>query len=267
MIFLAVVLDIIFILFSLKYVWWYRNKDMSKTRIMMYHMISEQLPQQKKSGLRVSPLMFERHLEYFSNNGWKFIKMSELDDYAEENKIVAITFDDGYLDNYTKALPLLKKYNACATLYLVIDRHQNDWSVKKNIKHNSGVLAAEKKLSNEHVQDMLDSGVFELGGHTITHPYLPNTSLKDKQHEMFECKKILETQFKTNISSFAYPFGIYDDEDVNIIKNCNYSSAVTTDEGVVDNKSMFELKRIKASGKDNFFAFKLRVLKGFRGFI
>jgi peptidoglycan/xylan/chitin deacetylase (PgdA/CDA1 family) len=180
MIFLAVILDIIFILFSLKYVWWYRTKDMKKTRIMMYHMISEQIPQQKKSGLRVSSSMFEKHLEYFSNNGWKFIKMSELDNYAEENKIVAITFDDGYLDNYTKALPLLKKYNACATLYLVIDRHQNDWSVKKNIKHNSGVLAAEEKLSNEHVQEMVDSDVFELGGHTITHPYLPNTLLKDK---------------------------------------------------------------------------------------
>jgi hypothetical protein len=78
---------------------------------------------------------------------------------------------------------------------------------------------------------------------------------------------MLETKFKTKISSFAYPFGIYDNEDVNIIKKGNYSSAVTTYEGVVDNNSAFELKRIKASGKDNFFAFKLRVLKGFRGFI
>jgi hypothetical protein len=42
---------------------------------------------------------------------------------------------------------------------------------------------------------------------------------------------------------------------------------VTTDEGVADNNSLFQLKRIKASGKDNFFAFKLRVNKGFRGFI
>ena len=51
------------------------------------------------------------------------------------SRAVVITFDDGYLDNYTKALPLLQKYNACATLYLVIDRHNNDWSIKKNPKH------------------------------------------------------------------------------------------------------------------------------------
>jgi len=267
MIIIAIILDIFIILFSLKYVWWYPNLNKNKTRIMMYHMISDQLDGKKKSGLRVSPEMFEKHLKYFSDNGWKFIKMSELEDYANVPKVVAITFDDGYLDNYTHAMPLLKKYNACATLYLVIDRHNNDWSVKKNPKHNSGVLAEEKKLSDSNIQEMLDSGLFELGGHTITHPYLPNTSLKDKEFEMLECKKILEETFNTKVESFAYPFGIYNKEDVDIIRNSSYDSAVTTKEGTSDLKSKYELKRIKASGKDNFFAFKLRVQKGFRGFI
>ena len=264
---IAIILDLLIILFSLKYAWWYTKADMNKTRIMMYHMISRQQNKGKKSGLRVSPEMFERQLKYFKDNGWKFIKMSELQDYKNENKVVAITFDDGYLDNYTQALPLLKKYEACATLYLVIDRHQNDWSVKKNPKHNSGVLANEEKLSDDHIKEMLDSGVFELGGHTITHPYLPNTSTEDKKYEMIECKNILEATFNAKVSSFAYPFGIYNAEDVEIIKASNFESAVTTDEGVANANRPFELKRIKASGKDNFFAFKLRVQKGFRGFI
>ena len=193
--------------------------------------------------------------------------MSELDQFENDSKIVAITFDDGYLDNYTKALPLLKKYNACATLYLVIDRHNNDWSVKKNPKHDSGVLASEEKLSDQQIQEMLDSGVFELGGHTISHPYLPNITIDVKKHEILECKNILENTFNTSVTSFAYPFGVYSDEDINIIEESSYRSAVITDEGVADTNSIYELKRIKASGKDNFFAFKLRVLKGFRGYI
>ena len=95
MIFLAVILDIIFILFSLNYVWWYRTKDMKKTRIMMYHMISEQIPQQKKSGLRVSSSMFEKHLEYFSNNGWKFIKMSEIkEEFSSHSFFLIIWLSD-----------------------------------------------------------------------------------------------------------------------------------------------------------------------------
>jgi len=267
MIVLAIVIDVVLILLSLKYVWWYPNVNLNKTRIMMYHMIADQLPNEKKSGLRVSPEMFEKHLEYFSDNGWRFIKMSELDKFKNDSKIVAITFDDGYLDNYTKALPLLKKYNACATLYLVIDRHNNDWSIKKNPKHDSGVLASEEKLSDQQIQEMLDSGVFELGGHTISHPYLPHISIDVKKHEMLECKNILESTFNTKVSSFAYPFGIYNAEDIEIIETSNFESAVTTDEGVVNSNKPFELKRIKASGKDNFFAFKLRVQKGFRGFI
>ena len=84
---------------------------------------------------------------------------------------------------------------------------------------------------------------------------------------MIECKNILETTFNTKVSSFAYPFGIYNAEDVEIIKTSYYESAVTTDEGAANTNTPYELKRIKASGKDNFFAFKIRVQKGFRGFI
>ena len=75
---IAIIVDLLIILFSLKYAWWYPKANMNKTRIMMYHMISDQLPGSKKSGLRVSPTMFEKHLQYFYSNGWKFIKMSEL---------------------------------------------------------------------------------------------------------------------------------------------------------------------------------------------
>jgi len=267
MIYTLIAIDVLLILFSLKYVWWYPREDLKKTRIMMYHMISKQLPKTKKSGLRVSPEMFERHLKYFSDNNWSFIKMSELLEHDTQEKVVAITFDDGYEDNYSEAFPLLKKYNACATLYLVIDRHQNDWSAKKNPKHNKGDLAKKSKLSDEQVQEMVTSGIFELGGHTYSHPFLPNLSAEDKKHEMISSKSFLETKFNTNISSFAYPFGIYSSADVDIIKASNFISAVTTNEGVASSDSIYELKRIKASGKDNFLTFKLRVLKGFRGFI
>ena len=267
MIFLAIIIDIFLILISLKYAWWYPSINTNKTRIMMYHMISNQIIGSKKSGLRVSEEMFEKHLRYFVKNNWKFIKMSDLNKYADDEKVVAITFDDGYLDNYKTAFPLLKKYNACATLFLVIDRHDNDWSVKKNSKHNTGILAKEEKLSDMQIQEMIDSNIFELGGHTITHPFLPNLTKDEKENEMISCKNILEEKFDTKITSFAYPFGIYSEEDINIIRNSSFESAVTTNEGVASMDSIYELKRIKASGKDNFYAFKLRLLKGFRGFI
>jgi hypothetical protein len=61
-------LVIIFLLFSLKFAWWLPSQSLSKTRIMMYHMIAQQIPSKKRSGLRVSPVMFEKQLKWFSDN-------------------------------------------------------------------------------------------------------------------------------------------------------------------------------------------------------
>lgn len=58
-------------------------------------------------------------------------------------KTVAITFDDGYLDNLENAYPILEKYQAKATIYVVVDRHDRDWSTYKKAHHNSGELARE----------------------------------------------------------------------------------------------------------------------------
>jgi len=212
--------------------------------------------------------MFERQIAWLKANDWTFIKASELlTEKAQGDKRVAITFDDGYEDNYSQALPILKKYDACATLYLVTDRHERDWSVSKNAKHNSGDLMREAKLSDAQVVEMLTSNVFELGGHTLTHCHLPSVDVGTKTFEINECKKVLSETFATQVTSFAYPFGHYGDDDVKLCEAADFSTAVTTDEGIDTQSNAFRLKRIKVSGKDNFFAFKTRLRIGFRGHI
>ena len=259
---------IVFILLSLKYCWWRPTVGLEHPRILMYHMISGSLSKQKHRGLRVSPEMFERQVAWLKASDWTFIKASELfTEKAQGDKRVAITFDDGYEYNYSQALPILKKYDACATLYLVTDRHERDWSVNKNAKHNSGDLMREAKLSDKQVAEMLASGVFELGGHTLTHCHLPSIDLATKTFEINECKKVLNATFATQVTSFAYPFGHYSDEDIKLCEAADFNTAVTTDEGIDTQPNAFRLKRVKVSGKDNFFAFKTRMRIGFRGHI
>ena len=89
----------------------------------------------------------------------------------------------------------------------------------------------------------------------------------EKFDEINNCKDVLEQKFNTKVYSFAYPFGIFEDEDIKIVTSSDFNSAVSTNEGIVSLKNIYNLKRIKASGKDNFFAFKIRIMKGFRGFI
>jgi len=164
----------------------------------------------------VSPALFERQVCWLSENSWNFVTMSELVNQPAREKVVAITFDDGFEDNYLNAFPILKKYHAKATLYLVVDRHDRDWSVSKKSHHNTGELKNETKLSDVQIREMLESGVFELGGHTSTHANLASLDEEGKHKEIAESKAHLESLFSCRISSFAYPFGIYQQEDVHL---------------------------------------------------
>ena len=265
----SLLLLVVFAWFSFRYAWWARPVSYKHPRILMYHMISEPRVGARFNGLRVSPGMFEKQLQWLSQEGWTFVTMHELASNANDlpEKTVAITFDDGFEDNYTNALPLLKKYNAKATLYLELDRHDNDWSSKKKSHHDSGELAAETKLSDEQVFELINSKVFEIGGHTQTHANLSSLNKNEKIAEICEAKVMLENRFDIKVGSFAYPFGIYADDDILLAEQAGYDSAVIAKGGVetdfCENKMV--ASRVKISGKDGFFAFKLRMKTGQRG--
>ena len=257
--------------FSLRYAWWRSAVSYRNPRILMYHMIKDPVSRARYNGLRVSPAMFERQLSWLRDNGWTSFTVNELvrnrDNLPE--KAVAITFDDGFEDNYTNAFPLLKKYTFKATLFLVGDRHHRDWSVEKKQHHNSGELTLEPKLSDAQVTEMLASGLVELGGHTQTHANFATISKDQKRAEIFQSKRDFEKQFAVNVDSFAYPFGIYLDSDTQLVADAGYTSAVTTKSGIdsFSKAEMFQLRRVKISGKDNFLAFILRMKGGKRGWL
>ncbi|KXS54653.1 MAG: polysaccharide deacetylase [Marinobacter sp. T13-3] len=259
---------VVLVAFSKRYAWWRPAVGLEHPRILMYHMVSEHQPGAKFNKLRVKPGAFEWQIRWLKQNGWHFALMSEL---AEPEKLppktVFLTFDDGFADNYHQAHPVLQKYGARATLYLVVDRFDRDWSTAKKAHHNSGELMREPKLSDEQVGEMLSSGCWELGGHTLTHANLARLDEQQKFAEIKGCREQLEGSFGVSVSSFAYPFGIYDETDVSLADRAGFASAVTTVEGIDTDlpAKRFELHRVKVSGKDNRLAFRLRMRTGRRG--
>ncbi len=258
-----------FLAFSCRYAWWRRTIDFSRPRILMYHMIRSQLPGGRFNKLRVAPKAFERQLQHLRADGWRFAFLSELGEFQDEGqeKVVVLTFDDGFRDNYLSAHPLLEKYGAKATLFLVVDRFDRDWSTTKKAHHDSGELMREDKLTDAQIAAMLDSGVWELGAHTLTHALLPSLDDAERQREVGGAKTMIEERFGTSVASFAYPFGIYGTEDVAAASEAGYRFAVTTDAGISADPQAesLALKRIKVSGKDGPFAFRLRLRTGRRG--
>jgi len=254
------------VLLSLKISWWRSTVDVKFPRILMYHMVSRRVPGAKFNKLRVSPERFEQQIQWLVKNGWNFEFLSDVLSGSEiKPKTVCLTFDDGFQDNYTYVHPILSKYNAKATLYLVVDRFNNDWSTAKKAHHNSGELMLEPKLSDSEVSQMLGSGIWELGGHSVTHANLSSLDNDQKISEISNCKKILESVFKAEVKTFAYPFGIFDSQDAAIVENNKFIGAVTTEQGIsTDNESKFKLKRLKVSGKDLLPQFINRLRTGKR---
>ncbi len=255
--------------FSFRYAWWRPAVDERHPRILMYHMVSPHRPGARFNGLRVTPQRFEQQLRWLRDRGWTSYTISELMALGDRlpAKAVVITFDDGFADNCLQALPLLQRYQTKATLYLVADRHDRDWSVNKKAHHDSGELRTEPKLSDEQVRQMLASGLVELGSHTLTHPNFLRLSRDERGQELRASKAELEQRFAVPVNSFAYPFGLFQTEDPLLVQAAGYTSAVTTEAGIEIEfaRRLFRLRRVKISGKDNLLAFSMRMRGGRRG--
>ncbi len=255
--------------FSIRYAWWKSAVDYTYPRILMYHMIRDAMPGKKFNSLRVTPEAFEKQIGYLHAKRWHSYTMSEAVVQKETlpAKSVVITFDDGYQDNLTHALPILKKYGFKATIYLVNDRHDRDWSGYRKAKNEGAGLKEEPKLSDDEVRELLQSGLIEIGAHTLTHANLKSLDETQSREEICHSKQQIEKKFQTVCNSFAYPFGLYDAKDEHSVAECGYTNAVTTEAGIADLRrcDLFKIPRVTVSGKDTFFAFVLKLRTGKRG--
>lgn len=257
----------ILLVLSYKYAWWKPAVDWKRPRVLMYHMVREHFDGAKFNKLRVKPSEFEKQVAWMKKEGFHFVTMQELvENWGQHpKKTVAITFDDGYFDNLENAYPILEKYQAKATIYVVVDRHDRDWSTYKKAHHNSGELAREPKLNDEQVKFLSNSGLIEIGSHTMTHANLAKLDDTECLDELTQSKQSLESLIHRSVNSFAYPFGIYSARDVRLAQQVGYTNAVTTREGVDGTMPDFmQLQRIKISGKDSLFTVKLRIKLGKR---
>ncbi len=123
----------------------------------------------------------------------------------------------------------------------------------------------EPKLNDLEVKQLVESGLIEIGSHTLTHANLNKLDDESCLKELTDSKQQLEELTGRTVTSFAYPFGIYSDRDVKFVKQAGYLNAVTTSEGIDGIQPDFmQLQRIKVSGKDSLFAVKLRLKLGKR---
>jgi len=113
--------------------------------------------------------------------------------------IVSLAFDDGFLSTFTKAYPILDRYNLSATAFIVTDR-----------------IGLKDYMSFKELRNLATSG-WEIGSHSVTHPKLTELSFPCIFGELYLSKKIL-TMAGFNVKSFAVPGGDANREIWNCIK-------------------------------------------------
>lgn len=243
---------------SHRYPWWRRALPYKHPRILMYHMIDDRPATGPAPNLAVSPGQFAKQVRWLRRAGWHFATVSELNT-GVPRKSVAITFDDGYADNLHHALPILQANEAKATVYLIADRAQPLAA--------GGDAAGEPfapLLRDDQVRTLLDSGVIELGAHTVHHVDLTALSTPAAEREIIDAKQHLEQTFGCAVTSFAYPLGRHDERLAGVVADAGYTTAVTTKSGVVDDwqPQRLRLPRIRISGSDDFWNFRIRLKIG-----
>lgn len=210
--------------------------------ILVYHHIGLP-PKNADSATKsffIEPGWFEKHLQYLRENNFQTIHFADVAAYFENGtplpidagkRPAMINFDDAYKSVFDAALPLLKKYNMTATVF-----------VPANLVDHRAYLTWEQ------LEELRAEGI-EIGSHSLWHPYL--TRSKKARAEIFESKKILEEKFGTEIQIFAYPFGDFNDEIEKLVREADYSLARSftqpknPDENIITRENRFRIPVVR----------------------
>ncbi len=211
--------------------------------ILMYHQI-ETAP--RKGGvfrsLCVSPRDFARQMAFLNLLGYRGLSMSALVPYLQGErmgKVVGITFDDGYLNNLTNALPVLGRHGFSSTCYAVSQQvgKSNEWDREVGISQTP-------LMDVGHLRQWLAGGQ-EVGAHTRHHVRLTQVDLATCREEISLCKLELEAMTDSPVRHFCYPYGDYTPDHVAIARAAGFESVTTTQRGRCQHREdTMELPRV-----------------------
>lgn len=189
--------------------------------------------------ITVSPSNFKEQMRYLKDAGFEVISLKDLLLGFEgkkklSEKSVILTFDDGYRDYYDYAFPILLEFNLSSINFIILNS-----------------LDMDDNLTIPQVREMLNSGLFEVGAHGVSHAKLTGMALDKMEREVVDSKAALERKLKTNIDFFAYPGGFLNDQVEDAVNKAHYLGSVSTLGGINHTVGeRYRLKRVKVGNWD-----------------
>lgn len=188
-----------------------------KVPVIFYHHI-EPIGQAKKEGhdkLTVDVNYFDKQMRYLVEHGYRSITAEELANaivgHNNLGKVVVVTLDDGYMDTYTYAYPIAKKYGIILNLMIP-----------------TGLLNNPGYMSWDNLKEMVNSGTVFAYDHTWSHYSLPRGDEKKIEMEVLTAKNQLEQNLGKTVKIFTYPYGSSDQKTVNVLKKNGFIASFST---------------------------------------
>ena len=221
--------------------------------ILMYHSISDSRDS-SVNHWSVSVKNFRSHVRILKSKGWTTVCVKNLiQAYSLPQRTVAITFDDGYADNFEHAFRVLSEFGMRATWFVV----SNDIGTQASWKDNDNLK--QRMLNLKQLKEMINAGM-EIGAHTRTHARLTELSPAEIKEEVAGSKKDLEDMLGVQITSFAYPYGLFNDECVETVRKAGFTIACTTRTGWFGSEpDLLRVRRVSVFYEDNLSVFARKI--------
>ena len=156
------------------------------------------------------------------------VSLATLAVMREQNKIppktVCVTLDDGFMDSYTSAFPVLMKFQIPASIF--IETANIGFESK-----NQGAMFS--MMGERELKELHDSGLVSIESHTVHHPRITKISEEEVYHEVWEAKVYIERLLNKTCEHFAYPFGMHNESVRRATFKAGIRHAYTTQEGLV----------------------------------
>ena len=207
--------------------------------ILMYHRVVPRVEGPDPLRLKVSMSEFDAQMRYLKDRGYQSVYLDDLAVAASNGdspwtKPVIITFDDGYRDTFTNALPILKKYQLGATV-LLVSAHvggSNLWDL--------GGAEASPLVGLDEIREMAMNGI-RFGAHGVTHRRLTELSAEEAYGEIAGSKAALEDMLGCDVGAFAFPHGRSTPAHSEMARQAGYVAACGIEQR---EHSLFKLSRV-----------------------
>jgi glycosyltransferase involved in cell wall biosynthesis/peptidoglycan/xylan/chitin deacetylase (PgdA/CDA1 family) len=201
----------------------------SGTPVLLFHAIGK--PSEPAGPYRMPRERFEAHLRWIKRLGYRPIRLEEFLDCRRQRRFpparsVVLTFDDGYADLSSEALPLLRRHETPATIFLV-----SQYVGTSNRWDETGELAGRPLMDWNQVRDMAAHGN-EFGAHSQSHAALTRVDPHVAAAEIEGSRHDIEHALGRPVQAFAYPYGLHDADVRKLVERAGYAAGFTVDPGL-----------------------------------